>query len=269
MQRYGIECDFRRSGELTVPRRRTRWSGWRRSPAARSSTATRCAPTWTRPPTSPGCTSPTTWRWSTLPGSRGGWRRPRSPSACGSPRACGSRGCDVRAPASRSPRATARSSRRPSCSGHQRLPTLVRRTRLHTVPVYDYALMTEPLTDAQLDSLGWASRAGVGDMANQFHYYRLSADNRILWGGYDAIYHYGRASGRAWTSGRRRSTGWPATSSRRSPSSRGCGSATAGVGPSTPAPGSVPSTARRIVDGSRMPWASPGSVWGPPASARR
>ena len=29
-------------------------------------------------------------------------------------------------------------------------------------------------------------------MANQFHYYRLTADNRILWGGYDAIYHFGR-----------------------------------------------------------------------------
>ena len=76
--------------------------------------------------------------------------------------------------------------------GTNAFPSLVRRTRLHTVPVYDYALMTEPLTDSQLDSLGWASRAGVGDMANQFHYYRLSADNRILWGGYDAIYHYGR-----------------------------------------------------------------------------
>ncbi|WP_235544070.1 FAD-binding oxidoreductase [Phycicoccus sp. Soil803] len=76
--------------------------------------------------------------------------------------------------------------------GTNAFPSLVRRTRLHTVPVYDYALMTEPLSDAQLDSLGWASRAGVGDMANQFHYYRLSADNRILWGGYDAIYHYGR-----------------------------------------------------------------------------
>jgi glycine/D-amino acid oxidase-like deaminating enzyme len=29
-------------------------------------------------------------------------------------------------------------------------------------------------------------------MANQFHYYRISKDNRILFGGYDAIYHYGR-----------------------------------------------------------------------------
>ena len=28
-------------------------------------------------------------------------------------------------------------------------------------------------------------------MANQFHYYRLTADDRILWGGYDAVYRYG------------------------------------------------------------------------------
>ena len=31
-----------------------------------------------------------------------------------------------------------------------------------------------------------------GDSANQFHYYRLTEDNRILWGGYDAVYHFGR-----------------------------------------------------------------------------
>ena len=70
-------------------------------------------------------------------------------------------------------------------------PSLLGRYRLHTVPVYDYVLMTEPLTDAQLASIGWGNRQGVADLANQFHYYRLTADNRILWGGYDAIYHYG------------------------------------------------------------------------------
>ncbi len=70
-------------------------------------------------------------------------------------------------------------------------PSLLKRYRLHTVPVYDYVLMTEPLSSAQLKSIGWKNRQGVADMANQFHYYRLSADNRILWGGYDAIYHYG------------------------------------------------------------------------------
>lgn len=60
-----------------------------------------------------------------------------------------------------------------------------------TVPVYDYVLMTEPLSDAQLDSIGWSGRQGLADMANQFHYSRLTADNRILYGGYDAVYYFG------------------------------------------------------------------------------
>ena len=70
--------------------------------------------------------------------------------------------------------------------------SLLRRNRLHTVPVYDYVLATEPLSDAQLDRVGWRKRQGIGDCANQFHYYRLSMDNRIVWGGYDAVYHFGR-----------------------------------------------------------------------------
>lgn len=70
-------------------------------------------------------------------------------------------------------------------------PSLLKRYRLHTVPVYDHVLMTEPLSDSQLASIGWQGRQGVADLANQFHYYRLTADNRILWGGYDAVYHYG------------------------------------------------------------------------------
>ncbi|MFJ3897776.1 NAD(P)/FAD-dependent oxidoreductase [Streptomyces sp. NPDC090083] len=70
-------------------------------------------------------------------------------------------------------------------------PNLVKRVRPYTVPVYDYALMTEPLSADQLASIGWKNRQGLGDSANQFHYFRLSADNRVLWGGYDAIYPYG------------------------------------------------------------------------------
>jgi glycine/D-amino acid oxidase-like deaminating enzyme len=70
-------------------------------------------------------------------------------------------------------------------------PSLVRRVRAYTVPVYDYALMTEPLSPAQLASIGWRRRQGLGDSANQFHYFRITADQRILWGGYDAIYPYG------------------------------------------------------------------------------
>ncbi len=70
-------------------------------------------------------------------------------------------------------------------------PPLVRAIGRYVAPVYDYALMSEPLSPEQRDSIGWHGRQGVGDMANQFHYYRLSADDRILWGGYDAVYRYG------------------------------------------------------------------------------
>ncbi len=58
-------------------------------------------------------------------------------------------------------------------------------------PVYDYCMVTEPLTGEQMVSIGWGARQGLSDLANQFHYYRLTSDNRILWGGYDAIYYWG------------------------------------------------------------------------------
>ncbi len=69
---------------------------------------------------------------------------------------------------------------------------LLARLRLQTVPVYDYVLATEPLTAEQLTAIGWEGRQGVADSGNQFHYYRLTRDDRIVWGGYDAIYHFGR-----------------------------------------------------------------------------
>ncbi|WUI12522.1 FAD-binding oxidoreductase [Kineococcus sp. NBC_00420] len=72
-------------------------------------------------------------------------------------------------------------------------PALLRRYRLHTIPVYDYALVTEPLSTAQLAEIGWQNRQGIDDLGNRFHYYRLTADDRILFGGFDAVYHYGRS----------------------------------------------------------------------------
>ena len=59
------------------------------------------------------------------------------------------------------------------------------------VPVYDYVVVTEPLTPAQREAVGWRGREGMSDAGNQFHYFRQTADHRILWGGYDAIYHPG------------------------------------------------------------------------------
>ena len=70
-------------------------------------------------------------------------------------------------------------------------PSLLRRIGLFFVPVYDYVLVTEPLSAAQLASLGWRHRQGAADAGNQFHYFRLTADNRVLWGGYDAVYFNG------------------------------------------------------------------------------
>jgi glycine/D-amino acid oxidase-like deaminating enzyme len=75
--------------------------------------------------------------------------------------------------------------------GTSAYPSPVRSVRRYIAPVYDYALMSEPLSSAQLESIGWGRRQGIGDGGNRFHYYRLSAGDRILWGGFDAVYRYG------------------------------------------------------------------------------
>ncbi len=87
-------------------------------------------------------------------------------------------------------------------------PPLLRRISAYVVPVWDYALMTEPLPADVRASLGWTRRQGIGDAGNQFHYYRLTAGaanqgtgggstpaasdgERLLFGGYDALYFAG------------------------------------------------------------------------------
>ena len=70
-------------------------------------------------------------------------------------------------------------------------PSLLAPVRRRILPVYDYVLMSEPLSAEQRDAIGWEGRQGISDVANQFHYYRRTADGRILFGGYDAVYRYG------------------------------------------------------------------------------
>ncbi|MBV6821896.1 FAD-binding oxidoreductase [Pseudomonas sp. PD9R] len=70
-------------------------------------------------------------------------------------------------------------------------PPLLGHLASSVIPVYDYTLVSEPLSDAQLTAIGWTGRYGIADSGNQFHYLRKTADNRILWGGFDAIYHFG------------------------------------------------------------------------------
>jgi glycine/D-amino acid oxidase-like deaminating enzyme len=74
---------------------------------------------------------------------------------------------------------------------HEVLP----RTGRWFIPIYDHVLVTGPLTPEQLGRIGWEGREGLADAGNQFHYYRLTPDERILWGGYDAIYRFGSPVG--------------------------------------------------------------------------
>ncbi|GAA4746628.1 hypothetical protein GCM10025783_18320 [Amnibacterium soli] len=137
-------------------------------------------------------------------------------------------------------------------------PSLLKRLRLYTVPVYDYVLMTEPLSAADRAAIGWRGRQGIGDSGNQFHYYRLTTTGSCGAGTTRSTTTAG-GCGRSTRSGRRRSASWPGTSRRRSPSSSTCASPTAGRGRSTPAAGSAPSSARRSAAAPPTRSASPAS----------
>lgn len=73
----------------------------------------------------------------------------------------------------------------------------LRKLRQSVIPVWDYQLATEPLTDAQLESIGWhTTRHALSNDANMFHYYRMTKDNRITWGGGGAVrYYFNRNTG--------------------------------------------------------------------------
>ena len=70
---------------------------------------------------------------------------------------------------------------------HQLLPG----TRHRFVPLYDYILVSEPLTPAQWEEIGWRGRQGITDGRTFFNYYRPTPDGRVLWGTSEAAYHRG------------------------------------------------------------------------------
>ena len=49
--------------------------------------------------------------------------------------------------------------------------------------IRDRIVVTEPLSDAQMQKIGWRNRQGIYDTRTQLNYMRLTADNRILFGG--------------------------------------------------------------------------------------
>jgi glycine/D-amino acid oxidase-like deaminating enzyme len=58
-------------------------------------------------------------------------------------------------------------------------------------PVWSYAIVTEPLTDAQLADVHWPEREGFVEARNFILFGRLTAQRRLLIGGGPAPYHYG------------------------------------------------------------------------------
>lgn len=59
------------------------------------------------------------------------------------------------------------------------------------VPVWTHIVLTEPLSEAHFREIGWRNRQGIEDARNLVHYYRLTADNRLLMGGRDVSFSYG------------------------------------------------------------------------------
>ena len=70
---------------------------------------------------------------------------------------------------------------------HHLLPQVTHRF----IPLYDYILVSDPLTSTQREAIGWRRRQGVTDGRTFFNYYRLTADDRILWGTSEAAYYAG------------------------------------------------------------------------------
>ncbi len=59
------------------------------------------------------------------------------------------------------------------------------------VPAFTHMVVTEPLSQAQLEPIGWKNRQGLEDARNLVHYFRLTIDNRLTMGGSDVSLAYG------------------------------------------------------------------------------
>ncbi|MFD1559369.1 NAD(P)/FAD-dependent oxidoreductase [Paraburkholderia silviterrae] len=55
--------------------------------------------------------------------------------------------------------------------------------------VRDHVLATEPLTEEQLERIGWKNRQGIYDTRTQLNYFRLTKNNNIIFGGL-VSYHF-------------------------------------------------------------------------------
>jgi len=68
---------------------------------------------------------------------------------------------------------------------------LLPRVLFRFIPLYDYILVSEPLSADQWETIGWKNRQGITDGRTFFNYYRPTADGRVLWGTSEAAYYGG------------------------------------------------------------------------------
>jgi glycine/D-amino acid oxidase-like deaminating enzyme len=99
------------------------------------------------------------------------------------------------------PRAAGRPARAVTARGTVDADVVVRATEGFTarlpgahrawVPLNSSLIVTEPLSDAQWDAIGWANRDTLGDLAHVYMYAQRTADGRIAFGGRGVPYHFG------------------------------------------------------------------------------
>ncbi len=68
---------------------------------------------------------------------------------------------------------------------------LIPQLKRKQIPIWTHIVLTEPLKEEHFQEIGWRNRQGIEDARNLVHYYRLTADNRILMGGRDVSLSYG------------------------------------------------------------------------------
>ena len=145
---------------------------------------------------------------------------------------------------------------------------LLRRIGSFFVPVYDYVLVTEPLSAAQRASLGWRNRQGPPMRATS----STTSGSPTTTGSCGAVTTRSTStaagSARPTTSGRRRSCAWPSSSSLRSHSWTRLRSSTPGAARSTRAAASSPTTGPPAAAGSATRPGTPGWASEPAGSPR-
>lgn len=67
------------------------------------------------------------------------------------------------------------------------------RLRRKVMPVYSLITLTEPLSSAEWQAIGWEAREGLSSATNMVKYLTHTSDGRVMFGGRGAPYHFGSA----------------------------------------------------------------------------